>query len=59
MPCRPFDAAGRGVGLRAALGPAAVREIDRCGGRDVLVVSNLVFAAGLVLLALRPADDSG
>jgi len=38
--------------LSAVLGPAAGRAIDRRGGRDVLTVSNLVFAAGLVLLAL-------
>ncbi len=38
--------------LSALLGPAAGRAIDLRGGRDVLTVSNLVFAAGLVLLAL-------
>ena len=38
--------------LTAFLGPAAGRSIDRRGGRDVLCVSNLVFAAGLALLAL-------
>ena len=38
--------------LSAVLGPAAGRAIDRRGGRDVLTLSNLVFAAGLVLLAL-------
>jgi MFS family permease len=32
------------------IGPRIGRFIDRYGGRDVLVVSNLVFAAGLVLL---------
>ncbi len=37
--------------LTAFLGPAAGRSIDRRGGRDVLCVSNLVFAAGLALLA--------
>lgn len=37
--------------VSAALGPAAGRRIDRLGGRDVLAVSNLVFAAGLLLLA--------
>jgi MFS family permease len=36
----------------ALLGPAAGRAIDLRGGRDVLTLSNLVFAAGLVLLAL-------
>jgi len=34
------------------LGPAVGRRIDRLGGRDVLVVSNLVFATGLGLLGL-------
>ncbi len=38
--------------LSAVLGPAAGRAIDLRGGRDVLTVSNLVFALGLVLLAL-------
>ena len=37
--------------LSALLGPAAGRAIDRRGGRDVLALSNLVFAAGLLLLA--------
>jgi predicted MFS family arabinose efflux permease len=34
------------------VGPRVGRMIDRHGGRDVLVVSNVVFAAGLVLLGL-------
>ncbi|HEY4252520.1 MAG TPA: MFS transporter, partial [Roseomonas sp.] len=34
------------------LGPAVGRAIDARGGRDVLVVSNIVFAAGLGLLGL-------
>src|SRR5260221_8221820 len=37
--------------LSAALGPAVGRAIDLRGGRGVLVLSNLVLAAGLVLLA--------
>ena len=40
--------------LTAVLGPAAGRQIDQRGGRDVLAVSNLVFAAGLVLMGLAP-----
>lgn len=40
--------------LTALLGPAAGRAIDTRGGRDVLAVSNLVFAAGLVLMGLAP-----
>ncbi len=38
--------------LSGLLGPLAGRTIDRCGGRDVLAATNLVFAAGLVLLAV-------
>src|SRR4051812_48408856 len=38
--------------LTAVLGPAVGRVIDVRGGRDVLVVSKLVLAAGLVVLAL-------
>ena len=40
--------------LSGLLGPLAGRMIDRFGGRDVLAASNLVFAAGLVLLARAP-----
>ncbi len=36
--------------LTAALGPSIGRAIDGHGGRGVLVISNLVFAAGLLLL---------
>jgi MFS family permease len=38
--------------LQAALGPMIGKAIDRHGGRDVLVLSNLMLAAGLVWLAL-------
>jgi MFS family permease len=37
--------------LSGLLGPVAGRTIDRRGGRDVLAGTNLVFAAGLVLLS--------
>ena len=37
--------------LSALLGPAVGRAIDNRGGRGVLVLSNLVLAAGLILLA--------
>jgi MFS family permease len=37
--------------LSGLLGPVAGRIIDRRGGRDVLAGTNLVFAAGLVLLS--------
>ncbi|WP_159995706.1 MFS transporter [Roseomonas sp. 18066] len=36
--------------LTALLGPVVGRAIDRRGGRPVLALSNLVFAAGLVLI---------
>jgi len=38
--------------ITAALGPTIGRIIDRYGGRDVLALSNLVIAAGLVILGL-------
>ena len=38
--------------LSGLLGPLAGRMIDRHGGRDVLVATNLAFAAGLLLLSL-------
>jgi MFS family permease len=38
--------------VSALLGPAVGRVIDTHGGRGVLALSNLVLAAGLVLLAL-------
>lgn len=37
--------------LSGLLGPLAGRMIDRYGGRDVLAATNLVFAAGLAVLA--------
>ncbi len=37
--------------LSGLLGPLAGRIIDRYGGRDVLAATNLMFAAGLVLMA--------
>lgn len=47
-----FTAFSVGLLLSAFLGPAAGRLIDVHGGRRVLPVSNLVFAAGLALLGL-------
>jgi len=46
-----FAAFSAALVLSALLGPAVGRAIDRRGGRGVLAVSNLVFAAGLILLA--------
>ena len=47
--------------LQAALGPLIGKAIDRHGGRDVLVLSNLVLAVGLGWLALveGPAGLAG
>jgi predicted MFS family arabinose efflux permease len=47
-----FGAFSAALLLSAGLGPAVGRVIDRRGGRDVLVMSNLLLAAGLVVLAL-------
>ena len=47
-----FTAFSVGLLLSALFGPAAGRLIDLHGGRRVLPVSNLVFAAGLALLGL-------
>ena len=46
-----FAAFSWAMAVSALLGPYAGRAIDRWGGRPVLVATNLVFAAGLVLLA--------
>ncbi|MBD3756133.1 MAG: MFS transporter, partial [Gammaproteobacteria bacterium] len=45
-----FSAFSAALVLTAILGPFAGRRIDRFGGRDVLALSNLIFAAGLVAL---------
>jgi predicted MFS family arabinose efflux permease len=47
-----FGAFSGSLLLSALLGPAVGRAIDAHGGRGVLALSNLVLAAGLVLLAL-------
>lgn len=46
-----FGAFSAALIVSALLGPAAGRAIDKRGGRGVLAVSNLVFAAGLLLMA--------
>ena len=38
--------------VAALLGPRVGRTIDRFGGREVLAASNLLFAAGLALMAI-------
>ena len=45
-----FGAFSVALVVMGVAGPAAGRAIDRWGGRGVLVVSNVVLAAGLVLL---------
>ena len=47
-----FAAFSGALMMSALLGPHAGHAIDRWGGRPVLMASNLVFAAGLVALAL-------
>jgi MFS family permease len=47
-----FGAFSAALVVAAFLGPLAGRRIDLLGGRDVLAVSSLVFAAGLALLGL-------
>ncbi len=37
--------------VSAAIGPPVGRSIDRWGGRPILIATNVVFAAGLALLA--------
>ena len=46
-----YGAVSASLLLSGLLGPFAGRVIDRRGGRDVLAATNLVFAAGLVLLS--------
>ncbi len=50
-PAWVFGAFSGALLLSAALGPWAGAVIDRRGGRPVLAASNLVFAAGLAVLA--------
>jgi MFS family permease len=45
-----FGAFSAALIVAAVLGPLAGRRIDLFGGRDVLTVSSLVFAAGLATL---------
>jgi len=46
-----FAAFSSSLVISALIGPRVGRTIDAIGGRDVLVVSNIVIAAGLVALA--------
>lgn len=46
-----FGAFSAALLVAAAVGPIAGRLIDRFGGRYVLMGSNILFAAGLLLLS--------
>jgi len=47
-----FGAFSASLLISAFLGPSVGRFIDRRGGRDVLALSNIVFALGLIVLAV-------
>ena len=47
-----FGAFSAALMVSALLGPLAGRVIDRRGGRNVLLLSNVLFAAGLIALGL-------
>lgn len=55
-PAHVFAAFSGALLLAALVGPRAGRTIDRFGGREVLAVSNVLFAGGLALLAAAPAE---
>lgn len=50
-----FAAFSLALAATAVVGPAAGRFIDRRGGRPMLMATNLLFALGLVMLALAPS----
>jgi predicted MFS family arabinose efflux permease len=47
-----FAAFSGALVISALVGPRAGRTVDAIGGREVLAVSNVIIAAGLILLAL-------
>ncbi|HHX90936.1 MAG TPA: MFS transporter, partial [Paracoccus sp.] len=49
-----FGAFSMAMVVSAIVGPWAGARIDGSGGRGVLILSNFIFACGLVLLALAP-----
>lgn len=53
-PVSVFAAFSMAMVVAAVVGPWAGARIDRYGGRGLLVLSNLVFAAGLGLMAAAP-----
>lgn len=50
-----FGAFSMALVVSAMVGPWAGARIDRLGGRGVLMLSNLIFAAGLMMLAASPS----
>ncbi len=50
-----FGAFSMALVVAAIIGPWAGARIDGVGGRGVLMLSNLIFAAGLVVLAIAPS----
>ncbi|WP_375259032.1 MFS transporter, partial [Citreimonas sp.] len=50
-----FGAFSMAMVVSALVGPWAGARIDGAGGRGVLILSNLIFAAGLALLAVAPS----
>ena len=54
-PTSVFGAFSMALVVSAIVGPWAGARIDGFGGRGVLILSNLVFTAGLVLLAAAPS----
>lgn len=51
-----FGAFSMAMVVSAMVGPWAGARIDRIGGRGVLIMSNLIFATGLGLLAFSPTS---
>ena len=50
-----FGAFSMAMVVSATVGPWAGARIDRIGGRGVLMLSNLIFATGLAILAAAPS----
>jgi MFS family permease len=50
-----FGAFSMAMVVSATFGPWAGARIDRIGGRGVLMLSNLIFATGLAILAVAPS----
>jgi MFS family permease len=54
-PVLVFSAFSMAMVVSAIVGPWAGARIDRVGGRGLLMLSNVVFAAGLLVLAVAPS----